>query len=110
MKFKVIKTKTYTLEDKAIQAFKEKMLECYINEEEVDSTSYTINDIPDNIIKEALADTVQNAFGDLGEFDAFYSGIQFEDFNDTITFNFEEDDVSDCVYEAVATWRDLMEE
>lgn len=110
MKFKVVKTKTYTLEDRELRAFKEKMLEYYMNEEEVDSIPYTIDDIADDFVRDALADTVQNAFSDLGEFDVFYSGIQFDDFNNTITFNFDEDDISDCVYEAVAVWRDLMEE
>ena len=113
MKFNVKRTHTYALYDDSIKEFKERMLRYLENEMEEDGElnegekfPYTIADISDDIVYEALADTVQIVFAD-GDFG--YSGIQFDDYFDTISLDFDEDDVRECVYEAVANFRDEME-
>lgn len=109
MKFNVIKKATYTLDEMSITKFKTKMLECCENEMREDGTlseneefPYTINDISDEIVRNALADTIQNVF----EENEDYTGITF-DF-DQIYLDFTEEDVRDCVYEAVANWMDAL--
>lgn len=112
MEFNVVKRNTYKLTEPSLESFKERMLE-YLEDEmyesgelrEDESFPYTINDIPNNIVEEILSDTIQCAF----EEDYGYSGIEFDDYFNTISLECGEDDVSDAVYEAVALWRDKME-
>ena len=112
MKFNVVKTKTYTISDDEIKSFKDAMLE-YLEEEMMESGElgedekipYTVDDIPDKIVKDVLAKAVQDSFDD----DYYGCGIQFDSYFDTISLNVYEEDVRDCVYEAVANWRTEME-
>ena len=113
MKFNVQRTATYTLGEESLGAFKRKMLEYFEEEMYEDGTlkenekfSYTIEDIPNDIVSEALADAIQEAFDDPNY---SHSGFEFDDYFGTVFINSFEDDVSDCVYEAVANWREEME-
>jgi len=113
MKFNVQRSATYTLEKDSIELFKEKMLE-YLEDEmyedgtlkESEKFPYTIENIPDHMVEEALTDAIQNAFE---EPNYSYSGFGFDDYFGTVFISDMEDDVSDCVYEAVANWRTEME-
>lgn len=113
MKFNVRKSKTFTLEEDSIKTFKEKMLERLEEELYEDGTLkqddvflYTIEDISDDIVEKALAESIQDAFEDPGY---VYSGFAFDDYFNTVSIYSIEDDVRDCVYEAVANWRTEME-
>lgn len=109
MKFNVVKRATYTLDDKEIIKFKQEMLEYYEEEnlEEGEECPYTVADIPDKIVEEVLAVAIQCVFED----DDYYcSGIDFEPYFNSISLDFYEEGVRDCVYEAVANWITEMEE
>lgn len=113
MKFNVQRTATYTLEKDSIELFKEKMLEYLEDEMYEDETlkenekfPYTIEDIPDYIVGDAISDAIQYAFEEPNYSD---SGFVFNDYFGTVFIGNMEDDVSDCVYEAVANWRTEME-
>lgn len=106
MEFDVVKRSTYRLTQPSLELFKERMIERLEEEMECEDFPYTINDISDSIVREALADVVQDAF----ECDSYsYSGVEFDDYFGTISLDCGEDDVSDAVYEAVALWRNKME-
>lgn len=113
MKFNVVKRHTYKLTSPSLESFKERMLE-YLEEEmydsgelkENESCPYTIDDIPLDVVQEALLDTVQCAFDEDGY---YHGGVEFDDYFNTISLDCGEDDVSDAVYEAIALWRDKME-
>jgi hypothetical protein len=108
MKFNVVKRATYTISDDEIRDFKKAMLEYYEEEnlEEGEECPYTIDDIPDKIVEEVLADVVQCAFE---EDDYYCSGVDFEPYFNSIHLDFYEEGVRDCVYEAVANWITEME-
>ena len=95
MEVKVVKTRIYSVAEVSINKFKEKMLD--YDEE----NTCTIEDIPDEIVRETIADAVQDAF----ENDYCYSGFEFNDYFGTVYLDFAEDDVSDCVYEAIDKWK-----
>ena len=114
MKFNVVCRRTYTISNDEIEAFKTAMLE-YLEEEMVESGElgeneklpYTIDDIPDKIVEEILAETIQNAFdGD----DYYCSGVNFDEYFGSVSLNVYEEGVRDCVYEAVGNWKTEMEE
>lgn len=112
MKFNVVKRSTFTLYEESIKAFKEKMIQYLKNEMEEDGKleddekfPYTIEDISDDIVEESISDIIQDVF----ENDYDDSGIIFDDYFRTISFDFNEEDVRDCIYEAVANWRTEME-
>lgn len=112
MKFNVKVSKTFTLEEDSITLFKEKMLECLEEEMYEDGTlkeneklPYTIKDISDDIVEKALADAIQYAFE---EPDYAYSGFSFSNYFETVSIDSIEDDVSDCVDEAIKIWREEM--
>ena len=114
MRFDVKRRASYTLDKESIKAFKESMLE-YLEEEmceagelkEDEEFVYTIEDISDDIVKVALTDAIQCAFED----SAYYQGgIHFDDYFESVWLDCSEEDVRDCIYEAVAAWREEMEE
>ena len=113
MRFNVKRSASYTLTKETIKAFKTAMLE-YLEEEMCESEElkegedfpYTIEDISDDIIREPLADLIQEAFEDC---EYYNGGVHFDDYFNSVWLECGEDDVSDCVYEAVAIWRDKME-
>ena len=113
MVFNVVKRNTYTLTEPSLERFKERMLE-YLEEEmynsrelkEDESFPYTIDDIPDKVVKEGLSAAIQCAFDEGGY---YQGGVHFDDYFQTISLTCGEDDVSDAVYEAVAIWREEME-
>lgn len=113
MKFSVKRRRAYTLEKASIKAFKESMLE-YLEEEmyeaeelkEDEKLPYTIDDISDDIVKESLTEAIQCAFE---ECEYYQGGITFDDYFDSVWLDCHEDDVRDCIYEAVANWRTEME-
>lgn len=113
MRFDVKRRASYTLTNESIKAFKTAMLE-YLEEEMYDSGElredegfpYTINDISDDIVREALTDVIQDAF----EYnDCYQGGVYFDDYFGSVSLECGEDDVSDAVYEAVALLRTKME-
>lgn len=114
MEFNVVRKCTYKLTEPSLESFKERMLE-YLEDEMWDSGElkanenfpYTIDNIPDGIVMEVLADAIQDAF----ECNGYYrgGGVQFDDYFGTVSLDCGEDDVSDAVYEAVANWRAEME-
>ena len=106
MEFSVIRKNTYRLTQPSLESFKKTMLERFEEEMECEDFHYTINDISDDIVREALADCIQDAF-ECG--DSCCSGVWFDDYFNTISLECGEDDVSDAVYEAMALWRDKME-
>lgn len=113
MKFNVHRSTTYTLEKDSIEMFKRTMLERLEAEMYEDGTlkeneefPYTIEDIPYDIVQEALADAIQEAFE---EPSCAYSGFVFDEYFGTVFISDMEEDVSDCVYEAIANWRMKME-
>lgn len=106
MEFNVVKRNTYRLTQPSLESFKEKMIERLEEDMECEIFPYTINDISDSIVREALMDVVQDAF-ECSNYS--YSGVEFDDYFGTISLECGEDDVSDAVYEAVALWRDKME-
>lgn len=113
MKFNVVHKETYKLTEPSLESFKVRMLE-YLEEEMYDSGElmedeyfpYTINDISDDIVREALTDVIQDAFECI---DCYKGGVYFDDYFSSVSLECGEDDVSDAVYEAVALWRDKME-
>lgn len=113
MKFNVQRTAIYTFGPDSLYAFKATMLD-YLEEEmrndgtlkENEKFPYTIDNISDDIVSESLADAIQEAFNNVGY---GYSGFEFDDYFGTVFINGFEDDVTDCVYEAVANWRTKME-
>ena len=109
MKFNVVRRATYTISDDEIKQFKRAMLEYYEEEylDEDEECSYTIADISDKIVKEVLADTLQYIFEDG---DDYYHGIEFNDYFGSVTLDFYEDGVRECVREAVDNWTEKMEE
>lgn len=113
MKFNVRRSKTFTLEEDSIKMFKEEMLNRLEEEmyedgilKEDDAFPYTIEDISDDIVEKALAESIQYAFEDI---DYSHSGIEFDTYFDTVFISDIKDDVSDCVAEAIANWRTEME-
>lgn len=113
MKFNVERKATYNLDDLSVKKFKTRMLEYRENEMHEDGTllenekfPYTIDDISDDIVHEALAETIQDAFGN-SECSG-YTGVSFDDYFSTIFLDFTEEDVRDCVCEAVANWIDSL--
>ncbi|MBQ7818561.1 MAG: hypothetical protein IJ341_02570 [Bacteroidales bacterium] len=113
MKFNVVRKSTYTLEDSSVEKFKKKMLAYREDEMREDGTllesekfPYTIEDISDDIVHEALAETIQEVF-DSPNCER-YTGILFDDYFETIALDFTEVDVRDCVREAVANWMDSL--
>ena len=109
MKFNVVRRATYTISDDEIRDFKKEMLEYYEEEnlEEGEECPYTIDDIPDKIVEEVLAETLQCVFED-GDY--YCSGINFDDYFECVRLDFYEEGVRDCVYEAVGNWITEMEE
>lgn len=108
MKFNLVRRVTYTIDNEQIIKFKQKMLEYYEEEylDEDEELSYTIVDIPDRIIKKVLADTLQCIFED-GDYYCY--GIKFDDYFDSVTLDFYEEGVRECVHEAVDSWIETME-
>lgn len=114
MIFTVKRQATYKLDKESLKAFKESMLE-YLEEEmceagelkEDEEFVYTIEDISDDIVKVALTDAIQCAFEDC---EYYQGGVYFDGYFDSVWLDCSEEDIRDCVYEAVAAWRDEMEE
>ncbi len=114
MIFTVKRSATYKLDKESIKTFKEGMLE-YLKDEmyeaeelkENEELSYTIEDISDDIVKDALTDVIQGAFEDP---QYYQGGITFDDYFESAWLDCSEDDIRDCIYEAVAAWRDEMED
>lgn len=114
MRFDVVKRASYTLDNASVRDFKEAMLE-YLEKEMLESEElkegqnlpYTIDNISDTIVYEALAETVQYAFEDE---DFYHSGIQFDGYFDSMSLDFDTDEIRDCVYGAVVNWRTEMDE
>lgn len=112
MTFKVQKTDTYEIYSESIKKFKEAMLERLADEmiesgelDEDKRFSYTIEDIPDKIVLEALKVTVQDAYDNLNTAYAYCSGVKFDDYFNSISLDCSEEDVRDCIYEAAAEWK-----
>ena len=106
MEFNVVKKSTYRLTQPSLESFKERMIERLEEEMECEDFPYTIDDISDDLVREALTDVVQDAFECC---DYCHSGVEFDDYFGTISLDCGEDDVSDAIYEAMALWRDQME-
>lgn len=109
MKFNVYRSAAYTLEKDSIEMFKRTMIE-YLEEEmyedgilkDNEKLPYTIEDIPDYIVEDALKDAIQYAFEELGYAD---SEFVFDDYFNSVFISDIKDDVRDCVYEAIANWK-----
>jgi hypothetical protein len=109
MKFNVRRSKTFTLEENSIIIFKDEMLarleeELYENGtlKEGDRFPCTFEDISDDIVEKALAEAIQYAFEEPGY---VYSGFAFDECFNTVSIYSIEDDVKDCIYEALENWR-----
>ena len=109
MKFNVKRTEAYTLDKASIKAFKERMIECFEEKylEDGQECHYTIDDISDDIIKEPLAELIQEAFQYYGQFN---SGVIFDDYFNSVGLECSEEDVRDVIYEATEIWITEMEE
>ena len=114
MIFTVKRQATYKLDKESLKAFKEGMLayledEMYEAEElkENEDFTYIIEDIPDDIVEEALKHAIQDAFEDP---QYYQGGITLDDYFESVGLDCSEEDVRDCIYEAVALWREEIEE
>ena len=114
MIFTVKRQATYKLDKESLKAFKESMLEylkgeMYEAEElkEDEDFTYTVEDISDDIVEEALQYAIQGAFEDP---QYYQGGITLDDYFESVGLDCSEEDVRDCIYEAVALWREDMEE
>ena len=109
MKFNVVRRASYTIDDEQIIKFKQEMLEYYEEEylDEDEELSYTIDDISDEIVEKVLGDTLQRIFEDGDDYD---HGINFDNYFDSVSLDFYEEGVRECVHEAVQNWIERMEE
>ena len=100
MKFNVVRRASYTIDDEQIIKFKQEMLEYYEEEylDEDEELSYTIEDISDEIVEKVLGDTLQCVFEDG---DDYCYGIGFDDYFGSVSLDFYEEGVRECVHEAV---------
>ena len=111
MSFSVKNSSTYTITRGSVDKFKETMLE-YMEEAMVEADelgedetfSYTVEDIPDKIVEKALAAGVKDAYKNLNN-PYLHSGFRFDDYFNSVHIECFEEDVYDCVYNAVAAWR-----
>lgn len=105
MEIKVSKSKTYRVEEDTIKKFKEKMLEYYNDLKEISDSSeepaLTVDDIPDTVITEVLAE----AINELEDMDCYYSCLIIDNYFNTVSIDFTEDDITDYLYEAVYKWK-----
>lgn len=114
MRFDVKRRSSYILDKESIKAFKERMLE-YLEEEmyeaeelkEDEKLPYTVEDISDDIVRDALTDAIQYAFEDS---EYYQGGVHFDGYFDSVWLDCSEEDIRDCIYEAVANWRTEMED
>jgi hypothetical protein len=104
MKFDVIRRASYTLDKDSVKAFKQRMVERIEEEMEDDKFACTLEDISDDIIREPLANLIQEAFEDYG------NGVHFDDYFGSVWLDCGEDDVSDCIDEAIDAWISEKEE
>lgn len=100
MEIKVSKKMAYRVEEDTIKKFKEKMLEYLKNEE--DNSSYTIDDIPDSVITEVLAEAID----ELEDIDCYYSCLIIDNYFNTISIDFTEDDIIDYICDAIYKWKE----
>lgn len=109
MKFHVVRKASYTIDNEQIIKFKQEMLEYYEEEylDEDEELSYTLEDISDEIVEKVLADTLQCIFED-GDYYCY--GIKFDDYFDSVSLDFYEEGVRECIREAVDSWIETMEE
>jgi hypothetical protein len=102
--FKVNKTASYTVNDNHINMFKGAVVKL-LNEED-EEENFKIEDISDNIVCEVLQDLIQKSFQACCPSNRGDTGVIFDDYFETISFDFCEEDVIDTVYEAAALVRD----
>lgn len=96
MKIKTTVTFEYRLEDKEIATFKEKVLE-YIEEES--ELNITLDDIPDELIKDYLKDSLPAIIEEIHLGYCRTEGVEIDDYFNTIGFYYEGEDARELVRE-----------
>lgn len=96
MKIKTTVTFEYRLEDKEIATFKEKVLE-YIEEES--ELNITLDDIPDELIKDYLKDSLPAIIEEIHLGYCRTEGVEIDDYFNTINFYYEGEDARELVSE-----------
>ncbi len=104
MHFDVKKAAKYSVNEDEISKFKLKVVKL-LNEED-EAEIFAESDISDNIVKEALLDLIQSAFRQSCPSQLGDTGVIFNDYFESISFDYSKEDVQDTVYEAAALVRD----
>ena len=105
MKFDVQRKTSYKLTKYSLERFKERMIECL--EEWGEGNKYSIEDISDDIVEAALKDAIQDAFEDC---EYYQGGITFDDYFKEVFLDCGEEDVYDCICDAVEKLKRRLKE
>ena len=108
MKIKTTITNTYTISDKEIVKFKEEMI-CKLQDDYEEYDELTVEEIPtslvENVLKEMLPDFIECALEH-----SYSSGVCIDTYFESISFDFNEGDVFDLVYECIDKFLEEREE
>ena len=108
MKIKATIQLEYSINDSEIARFKERVLEC-IQEEIDEECQMSLDDISNEIIEEFLNDSVPDIIED--SYKGYgRSGIEFDNYFNTISFDYCSEDISDLVHEIAQQIYDNREE
>ena len=96
MKIKTTVTFEYRLEDKEIEGFKAEVLR-YIQEES--ELNITLDDIPDELIKDYLSDSLPDIIQEIHLGYCNTEGVDIDDYFNTISFYYGGEDARELVRE-----------
>lgn len=109
MKVKATITVEYSITDKEINGFKTRVLE-YIQENIDEDYTKTLNDISNEVVEEFLSDAVANLITDFYAGYGGSTGLIYDDYFGTISFDYCGEDVSDLVQEMAQQIYDMRED
>lgn len=100
MKIDVLVKYEYNIAEEEIERMRNKVLENIQNdfEDEDDINKITINDISIDIIKEYLSSELPEYIKESKNgYDSGYSGVVCDDYFNTVTFNYYEEDINELI-------------